>query len=64
MRHRTVRTKGAPSTATAKLMLSKLVAAAKTWRRKEGEDLLPKVVAGAIFQDGTEVIDIPTYGAA
>ena len=61
----TVRTKGALSPTTAKLMVFKLVmAAAKTWRRLKGENLLPKVVAGVTFKDGTEVIDIPADRAA
>ena len=65
VRHRTVRTKGALSPTTAKLMVFKLVmAAAKTWRRLKGENLLPKVVAGVTFKDGTEVVDIPTDRAA
>ena len=65
VRHRTVRTKGALSSKTARLMVFKLVmAAAKTWRRLKGENLLPKVVAGATFKDGTEVIDIPVNRAA
>jgi transposase-like protein len=56
VRHRTVRTKGALSPTTARLMVFKLVmAAAKTWRRLNGENQLPKVVAGVIFRDGTEV---------
>ncbi|MFC6392535.1 IS256-like element ISMex3 family transposase, partial [Methylorubrum zatmanii] len=56
VRHRTVRTKGALSATTAKLMVFKLVmAASKTWRRLKGENQLPKVVAGVIFRDGTEV---------
>ena len=47
VRHRTVRTKGALSAKTAKLMVFKLVdAAAKTWRRFKGENQLPKVIAG------------------
>jgi hypothetical protein len=47
VRHRTVRTKGALSAKTAKLMVFKLVnAAAKTWRRLNGENQLPKVVQG------------------
>ena len=38
VRHRTVRTKGALSAKTAKLMVFKLVdAAAKTWRRLKGQ---------------------------
>ena len=51
VRHRTVRTKGALSAKTAKLMVFKLVdAAAKTWRRLKGENQLPKVIAGIKFQ--------------
>ncbi|MBE7212672.1 MAG: IS256 family transposase [Gluconacetobacter diazotrophicus] len=65
VRHRTVRTKGALSPTTAKLMVFKLVmAAARTWRRRKGEKLLPKVVAGVTFKDGTEVIDGPKDRAA
>lgn len=65
VRHRTVRTKGALSPITARLMVFKLVmAAAKTWRRLKGEKLLPKVVAGVTFKDGTEVIDVPANRAA
>lgn len=65
VRHRTVRTKGALSPTTAKLMVFKLVmAAAKTWRRLKGEKLLPKVVAGVTFKDGTEVTDVPADRAA
>ncbi|MGA4555704.1 IS256 family transposase [Methylorubrum aminovorans] len=65
VRHRTVRTKGALSPTTAKLMVFKLVmAAAKTWRRLAGENQLPKVVAGVIFRDGTEVTASPDHRAA
>jgi len=65
VRHRTVRTKGALSPITAKLMVFKLVmAAAKTWRRLKGENQLPKVVAGVTFRDGTEVIAHPDHRAA
>ena len=65
VRHRTVRTKGALSPTTAKLMVFKLVmAAAKTWRRLKGENLLPKVVAGVTFKDGSEVVDVPEDRAA
>jgi hypothetical protein len=50
-----VRTKGALSAKTAKLMVFKLVdAAAKTWRRLKGENQLPKVIAGIKFQNGIE----------
>jgi putative transposase len=56
VRHRTVRTKGALSQETAKLMVFKLVmAAAKTWRRLKGENQLPKVIEGVTFKDGVEV---------
>src|SRR3954468_13927701 len=65
VRHRTVRTKGALSPTTARLMVFKLVmAAAKTWRRLTGENQLPKVMAGVTFQDGTEVIVRPDQRAA
>ena len=65
VRHRTVRTKGALSATTAKLMVFKLVlAAAKTWRRLKGENLLPKVVAGVKFIDGTEITKAQAERAA
>ena len=65
VRHRTVRTKGALSPKTARLMVFKLViAASRTWRRLKGENQLPKVVAGVRFQDGTEVIDGQSTRAA
>ena len=65
VRHRTVRTKGALSPATAKLMVFKLVmAAAKTWRRLKGENQLHKVVAGVVFRDGIEVTASPDHRAA
>ena len=65
VRHRTVRTKGALSPTTAKLMVFKLVmAAAKSWRRLKGENQLPKVVAGVTFRDRTEVIARPDHRAA
>ncbi len=65
MRHRSVRTKGALSPTTAKMMVFKLVrAAAKSWRRLKGENQLPKLVAGVTFRDGTEVIARPDHRAA
>lgn len=65
VRHRTVRTKGALSPTTARLMVFKLVmAAAKGWRRLMGENQLPKVIAGVRFKDGSEVIPMPTNSAA
>jgi transposase-like protein len=65
VRHRTVRTKGALSQDTARLMVFKLVmAAAKTWRRLNGENQLPKVVQGVTFADGVEVTKAPEQTAA
>ena len=65
VRHRTVRTKGALSSTTARLMVFKLViAASKTWRRLKGTNQLPKVIAGVRFNDGIEVIRMPANHAA
>ena len=65
VRHRTVRTKGALSQDTARPMVFKLVmAAAKTWRRLNGENQLPKVVRGVTFSDGVEATDTPAQTAA
>jgi len=65
VRHRTVRTKGALSPTTARLMVFKLVtAAAKTWRKLKGENLLPKVIRGVKFIDGVELIDPKSQHAA
>ena len=65
VRHRTVRTRGALSPTTARLMVFKLVmAAAKTWRRLKGENQLPKLLAGVRFQDGTEVAEPASTRAA
>ena len=65
VRHRTVRTKGALSQDSARLMVFKLVmAAAKTWRRLKGENLLPKVIRGVRFRDGVEVREAPAQTAA
>ena len=53
VRHRTVRTKGALSQKTVKLMVFTLVmAAAKTWRRLKGANQLPRLVDGIKFTDG------------
>ena len=53
VRHRTVRTKGALSQKTAKLMVFMLVReAAKTWRRLKGANHLPRVIEGVTFTDG------------
>lgn len=65
VRHRTVRTKGALSQDTARLMVFKLVmAAARTWRRLKGENQLPKVIQGVTFRNGVEVTQTPAQTAA
>lgn len=65
VRHRTIRTKGALSQDTAKLMVFKLItAAAKTWRRLQGENQLPKVIQGVTFRDGIEVTETASQDAA
>lgn len=65
VRHRTVRTKGALSQDTARLMVFKLVmAAAKTWRRLKGENQLPKLIQGVTFKNGVEVTNTPAQHAA
>ena len=53
VRHRTVRTKGALSQKTAKLMVFKLLqAAAKTWRRLKCAARLPQLIEGVTVTDG------------
>ena len=65
VRHMTVRTKGSLSSTTAKLMVFKLLcAASKTWRRLNGTNQLPKVIAGVRFENGIEVIEVPANHAA
>jgi putative transposase len=65
VRHRTVRTKGALSQETARLMVFKLVmAAARSWRRLKGENQLPKVIEGVTFKDGVEVTAADAQDAA
>ena len=65
VRHRTVRTKGALSQDTARLMVFKLVmAAARTWRRLKGENQLPTVVQGVTVRNGVEVTTTPAQSAA
>jgi putative transposase len=52
VRHRTVRTKGALSQDTPRLIVFKLVmAAARIWRWLTGENQLPKVVQGITFRN-------------
>ena len=56
VRHRTVRTKGALSQKTAKLMVFTLIqAASKKWLRRKGRNQLPKVIEGLKCDDGIEV---------
>ena len=65
VRHRTVRTKGALSRKTAKLMVFTLIqAAAKKWLRLKGRNQLPKVIEGTKFNDGVEVTDDAKIRAA
>lgn len=53
VRHRTVRTKGALSQKTAKLMVFTLVRAASTkWRRINGRNQLPRLIQGVKFING------------
>jgi len=64
VRHRTVRTKGALSQKTSKLMVFKLVqAAAKTWRRLKGANRLPMVIEGVTFTDGVAEADAENRAA-
>ena len=64
VRHRTVRTKGALSQKTAKLMVFKLVqAAARTWRRLKGANQLSRVVEGVTFTNGVTDRDAETRAA-
>ncbi len=41
-----------------------VMAAAKTWRQRQGHNQLPKVVQGVTFRDGVEVTDTPAQNAA
>ena len=62
--HRTVRTKGALSQKTAKLMVFKRVqAAAKTWRRLKGANQLPGVIEDVPFTDGVAANDTENRAA-
>jgi putative transposase len=65
VRHRTVRTKGALSQKTAKLMVFTLVrAASKTWRKLNGTNRLPSVIEGVKFTDGVAHRDATESRAA
>lgn len=53
VRHRTVRTKGALSQKTVKIMVFTLIrAASKTWRKLKGANQLPLLIEGVKFVDG------------
>lgn len=55
VRHRTVRTKNCLSNATAIAMVFKLIEAAqRSWRRLDGNHLLPKLILGVKFKNGIE----------
>lgn len=59
VRHRTIRAKGCLSNTTELAMVFKLVdAVQKSWRRLDGHNQLPKVVLGAKFNDGLEVVQV------
>jgi transposase-like protein len=65
VRHRTVRTKGALSQKTVKLMVFTLVrAASKKWRRLNGANQLPRVIEGVRFADGVAATDAAQNRAA
>ena len=65
VRHRTLRTKGALSQKTAKLMVFTLIqAASKKWLRLKGKNQLPKLIEGTKFIDGVEVTNDATNRAA
>ena len=65
VRHRTVRTKGALSQKTVKLMVFTLIrAASKNWRRLNGANQLPRVIEGVKFTDGVANTDPAKTSAA
>lgn len=62
---RTVRTKGALSQKTARLMVVTLIhTAAKSWRYLNGRTQSPKVIEGIKFRNGIEVNDATETNAA
>ena len=65
VRHRTVRTKGALSQKTARLMVFTLIrAASKKWRKLNGTSQLPRVIEGVRFNDGVAQSDATQSRAA
>lgn len=64
VRHRTIRTKGALSQKTVKLMVFTLIrAASKKWRRLKGANQLPLVIEGIKFSDGVAASGAETRAA-
>jgi len=65
VRHRTVRTKGALSQKTARLMVFTLIrAASKKWRKLNGTNQLPRVIEGVRSNDGVAQTDATQSRAA
>jgi Transposase, Mutator family len=65
VRHRTIRSKGCLSNKTALVMVFKLVEGAqKTWRRLDGQNQLPKIMANVKFDDGIEASSPQAKAAA
>ena len=65
VRHRTVRTKGALTQKTARLMVFTLVRAASTkWRKLNGKNQLPRLIEGVKFNDGIPQADATQNNAA
>jgi putative transposase len=65
VRHRTIRSKGCLSNKTALAMVFKLVEGAqKTWRRLDGQNQLPKLIANVKFDDGIEASSPQAKAAA
>jgi len=65
VRHRTVRTKGALSQKTVKLMVFTLIrAASQKWCRLNGANQLPRVTQGVKFTDGVANTDPAKTNAA
>jgi transposase-like protein len=65
VRHRTVRTKGALSQKTVKIMVFALIrAASKTWRRLKGANQMPRLIDGVKFIDGVASSDARENRAA
>jgi putative transposase len=65
VRHRTVRTKGALSQKTVKIMVfTRIRAASKTWRKLKGANQLPLLIEGVKFVDGIASSDARENRAA